>query len=593
MDRPNLVDLVRRPHESGDGPAVISADGTLGYDEMWRRVGATAACLADRGVRAGDRVGLYFHRSAEYVTSLLATLSTGAVAVPVDPEYPADRVEQMLRAAAPRLVLHGGDHRHDGTPARPHDWVDVSGPDVDDTATRQRARTVPARREGRWSRDPALILFTSGSTGRPKGVVLHHAGVVNRLVWGHRQYRLDDTDRVLHKASIAFDASLHEIMAPLIAGGTLVIAPAGLQFDGRGLARLMQDTATTTAHFVPSMLRHMLDEPELEFCTDLRRVYSGGEPLDMDLVRRLRTLLPQCAVFNQYGPTETSLSVTYWDADEPFDGRIAPLGRAIDGVDLHVLGPDMAPVAEGGTGELWVGGTGVGCGYLDDEEQTDARFRPDPYGPPGGRLYRTGDLVSVAPAGYLEFRGRVDDQVKVRGVRVEPGEVASVLRGHPQVRDAAVVSVPDAASGVRLVAYVAARPGAPLTAGDLRSHTAPVLPPAMQPQQVVFLADLPRLPNGKLSRLDLPDPPEFPAATEDPGAVGTAARLREIWRQTLGVDAIADDDDFVALGGHSLTALRISARAREETGIETAPVSCLEAPSFGEWLAAATTAVHG
>lgn len=589
MEPLTLTDLVRRPHEAGEGPAILDADGALGYDEMWQRVAATRALLTDRGVRHGDRVGLYFHRSADYVTSLLATLAAGAVAVPVDPEYPADRIEQVLRAAAPALVLHAGDRPHRDAAERPAGWAEVTGAPGTGHLLEGAADPAPARREGDWSREPALILFTSGSTGRPKGVVLHHAGVANRLAWADRRYDLAADDRVLHKASIAFDASLHEILSPLIAGGTLVIAPAGLQFDGRGLALLMQDAGVTTAHFVPTMLRHMLDEPELEFCTDLRRVFCGGEPLDMALVRRLRALHPQCALYNQYGPTEASLSVSYWDASEPFDGRTAPLGRAIDGLHLHVLAPDMTPVADGEQGELWIGGVGVGLGYLD-EAQTAQRFRPDPSGASGGLLYRTGDLVSRSPAGFLEFRGRVDEQVKVRGVRVEPGEVAAVLRDHPRVSEAAVTGVPDEVSGVRLVAYVVARPGGPLGAAELRAHAGEMLPPAMQPQQVVFLDALPRLPNGKVARHELPDPPapgrDAPHHTEA-GEGTAAARLREIWRQTLGVDTVTDDDDFVALGGHSLTALRISARAREEAGVAIPPGSCLQAATFGEWLGAA------
>ncbi|MCF3178967.1 amino acid adenylation domain-containing protein [Streptomyces polychromogenes] len=874
MNNTHLLDLIAGSGALGDDrTAVISADGELGYGALWRRVNATADLLTRAGVTAGDHVGLHFLRSADYVTSLLATLSVGAVGVPLDPEYPAERIDRIIAAADPRLILHNNGSRHGDQVLRPDRWADVGllGPADDAAAGDGVRRPAGARPDA-----PALILFTSGSTGTPKGVVLQHAGVANRLAWGHEQYGIDASDRVLHKASIAFDASLHEIFSPLIAGGTLVIAPPGLQFDSRGLIRLIQDTGITTAHFVPSMLRHVLAEEDLEFCDDLRRVYCGGEALDMEMVERFRKALPLCSLFNQYGPTETSVSVTFWDAGEDFDGDIAPIGRPIDGAELHVLDEDMTPVPEGATGELWIGGVPVSAGYLNDEEQTRERYLPDPFGSPDGRIYRTGDLVRRAPAGYLEFRGRVDDQVKVRGVRVEPGEVAATLRRHPMVRDAAVIAVPDEESGVRLVAYVAAerrhatvvdglkriqlpnglavaapspdealflyrqifdedeysrfgvhldegavvvdvganiglfslwahrqaegvrlvsvepnpdvlpylrsnlelnsvttevvpvaltdrigserltsfpqltylsglgtareqaavelvqshyrntviadgdlaeeelssllvaaenrlestshtvatttlsalleergldrvdllkintegaelsvlrgirpehwarvrqvcleverasvvgeeikslladagftvneiddwcvgtdadvtyvyatrdtaRPTAPapagppaphetlLTARSVRAYLTSLLPPAMRPDQIVFVEELPRLPNGKVSRLDLPEPP---AQHRDTGAEGAATdsvpdRLREIWRSTLGVDAVTDDDDFIALGGHSLMALRICARVREETGAELAPSSCLRAATFGDWLAEA------
>jgi amino acid adenylation domain-containing protein/FkbM family methyltransferase len=877
MNSSFLPDLVHRPDgPAADEPAIVSSDGDLSYGDLWRRVDAITGSLYRSGVAPGDHVGLFFLRSADYVASLLATWLVGAVAVPVDPEFPAERVDQILSAADPRLVLHMGTTEHGDQAVTPGRWFDISSLSlgVDDAANK-----VPApewAREGAAAR-PALILFTSGSTGTPKGVVLHHLGLCNRLEWGHTQYSFEASDRVLHKASIAFDASIHEIFSPLVAGGTLVIAPPGLQYDSLGLVRLMQDANVTTAHFVPSMLRYVLEEPELAYCSDLRRVFCGGEALDMDRVRSFRDTLPECDLFNQYGPTETSVNATYWDCRESYDGDIAPIGRPISSVHCYVLDEDMSPVEDGRTGELWIGGIAVGVGYLGDEVQTEARYRPDPFAASAGRMYRTGDLVRRAAAGYLEFRGRLDDQVKVRGIRVEPEEVAAVLRRHPMVHDAAVVAVPDEDSGVRLVAYaVAKRRNAPvvdglqrvqmpnglgvatpspdeaiflyrqifeqdeysrfgvslsdasvvvdiganiglfslwahrqaadvrlisvepnpdalpylrlnlelhtvqsevvpvavtdqvgsaeltsfpqlsylsglgprqqaaadlvhshyestdassgdltenekaslllaaerrlqatahvvpttdlsglfdqlelervdllkinaegaelsilqglradhwhnvrqvcleverssvvgaeikaildgagfvvhevndwsvgadadvtyvyatreedktridpartgttsgiaetgttlLTARALRAYIAPLLPPAMRPDQFVLLEELPRLPNGKVSRRHLPEPAPIVRSTADRSAEGgLEEQLREIWRQVLHVDAIKDDDDFLALGGHSMLALRISARVREAIGVEIAPNSCLQAPTFAEWLA--------
>ncbi len=280
-----LIDLVHRPAGAGgDRPAIVGPDGELSYTALWERAGATAELLRRARVRPGDLVGLYLHRSADYVTSLLATLAVGAVAVPIDPELPSGRAEQMLAAAAPRLVLYADRPPAVAAPASTG-WRDVRTARAGSTADlTDRTGWLPPGEHA------ALVLFTSGSTGRPKGVVLHHAGLVNRLAWGHEWFGFGADDRVLHKASIGFDASVHEILSPLIAGGAVVVAGPGLQFDSLGLVRLIQREAVTTAHFVPTMLRHVLDEPEFAGCLTLRRVLCGGEALDMRLVRRL----PRC-----------------------------------------------------------------------------------------------------------------------------------------------------------------------------------------------------------------------------------------------------------------------------------------------------------
>ncbi|CAL9608801.1 non-ribosomal peptide synthetase [Streptomyces sp. enrichment culture] len=577
-----LTDLVHRPGpgQHGSAPALLSADGEIGYAELWRRIDTTRALLAARGIRPGDPVGLYFHRSADYVVALLAAFAQGAVAVPLDPEYPAERIGLMLTAARPRLVLRGRDTApHPDQDRAPERWTTLR------TSAALPPPDVPPADPEDGAR-PAMILFTSGSTGRPKGVRLHHAGLVNRIRWGQRQYAFHAGDRVLHKASISFDASLHEIFAPLCAGGTLVVAPPGLQYDSLGLVRLMQDARITTAHFVPSVLRYLLAEPELADCLDLRLLFCGGEALPMDLVREFRRTLPECLLFNQYGPTETSVNVSYWDAREGHDGAIAPIGRPVDGAALHVLGPDRRPVPPGDTGELWVGGTPVAEGYLD-AGLTAERFLPDPSGGPG-TLYRTGDLVRLNPAGYLEYHGRTDDQVKIRGVRVEPGEVAAVLARHPAVLDAVVV----ADTGPRLVAYVV--PAGDLEPDELRAYATEALPPALRPERTVLLPELPRLANGKVDRAGLPRPAEGTSeTTEDPGTgPATAERLREIWRRALGVAAVRDEDDFHALGGHSLLALRIVGRVRETTGLELPPSSLLRAPDFAGWVRSAGLRPH-
>lgn len=446
-DRRLLPDLVCRDPTSGDRAAIVDGEVTLSYRQLWARVQHVTELLTEHRVRPGDRVGLYFTRSADYVVSLLATLSIGAVAVPADADLPAARVSGILRAARPRLTLHTS-----AGPPSIGPCLDVRG--LDDATALRISHTSPAELD--WSMGPAFVLFTSGSTGTPKGVVLHHAGIANRLLWGHDRYGIEQSDRVLHKASIGFDAAIHEIMTPLIAGATLVVAPAGLQFDSLGLVRFMRSERITTAHFVPSMFRHIVDEPELPECTAMRRVFCGGEALDMRLVDAFRKALP-ARLFNQYGPVETSLSVTYWDCDQEHDGVIAPLGYPIANVHCYVLGDDLEPVPPTCRGELWIGGVAVGMGYLSHRQCDTERFRADPFAPDGGMMYRTGDLVQQTRAGFFEFLGRTDDQVKIRGVRVDPEEVAVTLRAHPLVHEAVVVGVAQGPGDAELVAYVRAR----------------------------------------------------------------------------------------------------------------------------------------
>ncbi|WP_307867705.1 amino acid adenylation domain-containing protein [Saccharothrix coeruleofusca] len=466
MDSRYVPDLLHRPDgPSGDRPAIVSADGEMSYRELWHEVAAITARLASAGVEPGDYVALHLPRSATYVTSLIAVMTMGAAAVPMDPELPVERLLQMADATKPKVIVHAADGRF-GAPDEAR-WLRVDTGHRDGVLD---SGTFDATPQAAWRERPAaertaMVLFTTGSADRPKGVLLHHAGLCNRLEWGHRYFGLTSDDRVLHKASSSFDAAIHEIFAPLIAGGTLVIGPPGIQFDSLGILRLIRDASVTTAHFVPSMLRYVVEEESLPECTSLRRVLCGGEALDMTLVRRFRERHP-AALYNGYGPTETSVNVTYWNCDEPFSGDIAPIGRPIDGVTCHVLDEDMAPVPAGRIGELWISGIAVSGGYLDDPELTRQRFRPNTLSGDSPFVYRTGDLSRLTESGCLEFHGRIDDQVKVRGERVAPEEVSTVIRSHPQVRDAAVIGVPDAVHGTRLVAYVVAqRAHSPLVDG--------------------------------------------------------------------------------------------------------------------------------
>ena len=552
-----LDDLIVRPiGADAHRTAVVSVAGEHDYAWLWKEIRRVQAELDAAGVRPGDRVALVLPRSAEYVVCLFAVWCAHAAAVPVDPDLPPLRQAHIIEATRPAVVLRAA------APGAPWPVLDT-----------------PAGTPCAGPDHVALILFTSGSTGTPKGVVLGHAALVNRLRWGRETYGFDHTDRVLHKASSGFDASLHELFEPLMAGGCLVIAPPGTQYDSLATVRLMRSAAVTVAHFVPSVLRYVVEEDDLADCTDLRWVFCGGEPLDRELVRRFADALP-CPLVNQYGPTEAAIDVTHWDCRRAFTSAVAPLGDPVGGVRLHVLDAGQRLVPDGMPGELWIGGVALADGYLDLPELTADRFRPDPF-TGSGRMYRTGDRV-VRSSGTLEFRGRADDQVKIRGVRVEPGEVAAVLRAHGSVRDAAVVAAEREESGeLALHAYVVAAPGAQATvAAELRAYLADRLPLALRPSTYHVVDRLPRSSSGKLSTSDL-RASVAEAAEADPD--DQRRELREVWRTELAVGMVRDEDSFLALGGHSLLALRVARRVGQLRGTPLAAMTCLQAPTFARW----------
>ena len=423
------------------------------------------------------------------------------------------------------------------------------------------------------------MLYTSGSTGRPKGVVVPHEGIANRLAWMQDAYRLTPDDRVLQKTPAGFDVSVWEFLWPLLNGATLVVARPDGHRDPGYLARLIAEERVTTVHFVPSMLRTFLDEPASAACTSLTRVICSGEALPAELAARCLATLEGARLHNLYGPTEASVDVTAWRCD---GGDTVPIGRPVWNTRAYVLDSALQPVPVGVTGELYLGGRQLARGYLAQPARTAERFVADPYGPPGARLFRTGDLARLRHDGALEYAGRVDDQVKLRGQRIEPGEVAAVLERHPAVRHAEVVLRAD-----RLVGYVVPAPGEDADPAALRKHAAVHLPDVMVPSHVVVLDRFPLTPNGKLDRRALPAP--APPVTDPAGAPRTPREevLCGLFADILGLDRIGVHDDFFDLGGHSLLAARLIGRVREVLGVETGIRTLFTAPtvaSFAERL---------
>ncbi|MEV5330010.1 amino acid adenylation domain-containing protein [Nonomuraea sp. NPDC052634] len=547
-----------------DAVAVRFEGRSLTYGELDTAADRVARTLRDLGAGPGTVVAVCAERSLELLPGLLGVLKAGAAYLPIDPEYPPDRVAFMLADAAPAVLLTQSSIRPD-LPDTGATVLDLDDPDVWTGA----AGPLPEVRPD----DVAYVIYTSGSTGRPKGVPNTHGAIANRLDWMQDRFRIGEADVVAQKTPLSFDVSVWELFWPLRCGARLVLATPGGHKDAAYLRKLITTEGVTTAHFVPSMLAVFLAENGGAGCGSLRRVICSGEELPADLARRCVAALPAAELHNLYGPTEAAVDVSAWHCrpETLTSAARVPIGTPIANTTLYVLDAAMSPVPIGVPGELFIGGAGLARGYLNRPALTAERFVPNPYGPPGSRLYRTGDLVRRRSDGVLEFLGRLDAQVKLRGLRIEPGEIEAALRALPAVGDAAVIVRDD-----RLVAYVTPGTGDALDQaldqaldhGALRAELKKTLPDYMVPASYVTLAALPLSPNGKLDRRRLPAPVATRDATVEFIAPGTPTEraLAAIWGELLGVEAVGVDDDFFDLGGHSLLATQVVARLRQETG---------------------------
>ncbi len=540
----------------------VSLDGrTLTYAELNARANRVAHRLRGLGVGPETLVGICAERSPELVVGLLGVLKAGGAYVPLDPDYPVERLSFMLSdAAAPVLLVQ--QSLRDLLPG-----------------TRMLVLDDPAEWEAQPGTDPeplagpgntAYVIYTSGSTGRPKGVANAHRAVVNRLDWMQRAYGLDGTDTVLQKTPAGFDVSVWEFFWPLLTGARLVLARPGGHKDAGYLRDVLVAESITTAHFVPSMLTVFLAEDGIEACRALRLVVCSGEELPVATAQRLTARLPGCELHNLYGPTEAAIDVSSWHC-RPVElaGRnTVPIGAPIQNLRLYVLDRHGDPAPVGVPGELHIGGVGVARGYHRRPALTAEKFVPDPYGgEPGGRLYRTGDLARWRPDGTVEFLGRIDSQVKLRGLRIELGEIETTLLAQPGVAQAAVVVREDAPGDQRLAGYLVAAAGTELDPAALRTALKTTLPDYMVPAALVPLDALPLTPNGKLDRKALPAPvAQRGAAALAPPSTDTERMLAAIWQDVLNLPEVGVDDDFFDLGGHSLLATQTVARIRRESG---------------------------
>jgi amino acid adenylation domain-containing protein len=580
-----LVDLFAGRVAAAPGTvAVRYAGGCLTYGELDERSNRLAHHLAALGAGPEHRVAICLDRSLDQVVAVLAVLKAGGAYVPLDPGYPPERLRLVLADATPSLVV---------TDTATADRIGGGCPVLDLRADAERIECQPASRP-EVAMSPgtaAYVIYTSGSTGRPKGVVVAHDQVVRlmRAASAELAFGPDDVWTMFH--SYAFDFSVWEMWGALAYGGTLVVVPRRIARSPEHFARLLVDERVTVLSQTPSALRELgrVLLPPDRFgagrSLSLRFVVLGGEAVvPSDLAPWFEELGERCpAIVNMYGITETTVHTTVRPLTAA-DVRASrsPIGGTLAHARVHLLDEHLEPVPAGVPGELYVGGAGLARGYLRAPSLTAARFVPDPFGAPGDRLYRSGDRARRRADGDLEYLGRVDDQVKVRGYRIEPAEIEAALDAHPDVRSSAVVQRRLGADEHALVAYVDTG-GVDVPAGDLRRHVARRLPAHMVPAAVVTVDSWPLTVNGKLDRTALPVPD--PAQAQRAGgsvmpATPTERRLAALWAELLGLGRVGRDDDFFSLGGNSFTVLRLTARIRGDLGFPLDAAAIFEAPTI-------------
>ena len=561
-----------------DAPALLFEGRTLSYRELNDRANQMANYLRNRGVGPEVLVGVCLERSPELVIALLGVWKAGGAYVPMDARNPAERLSYMLKDAAAKVLVTDVGHRR-AFPSEDIETVliDADWPRIERESTNDLESAVAPS-------NLAYVMYTSGSTGRPKGVMVLHRGLVDYLCWAAKAYGADSGDSVPVHSSIAFDLTVTALYVPLVAGGRIEL----LREDVAGqnlVAALRRGKGRSLVKITPAhlgALGEQLGPNALDGATNLFVI--GGENLLAESLLPWRDHAPATRLINEYGPTETVVGCCVYEVgtDDPRSGSV-PIGRPIANTQLYVLDRHMNPLPPGLVGELYIGGARVARGYLNRPELTEERFLVDPFSKESGtRMYKTGDLVRYRWDGVLEYLGRIDHQVKVRGYRVELGEIEASLAEHPGVKSCAVLAREDTPRNRQLIGYVVAQNERP-SANDLRRSLGETLPDYMIPVQFVFLDSMPLTTNGKVDRQALPAPSrEVASRPEDHVAArtDTETKLVSIWRKLLSVEDIGTNDNFFHLGGQSLQAIKVASHIYEVFGVDVSTQAVFDDPTI-------------
>ncbi|HEY1352295.1 MAG TPA: amino acid adenylation domain-containing protein, partial [Ktedonobacteraceae bacterium] len=566
-----------------DTIAVVGGDEHLSYLALERQANALAAFLRHLGVGPEVLVGLCVERCLELPIGLLGILKAGGAYLPLDPDHPQERLASILQEARISVILTQSRLRT----LLPQTSADVICLDThwqqQEVATDQR---VPA---GVIPENAVYTIYTSGSTGRPKGVVNIHRGIVNRICWMQHTYHLKPGERVLQKTPCSFDVSVWEFFWTLGTGATLVLARAHGHRDSAYLVQTIAEQNITTIHFVPAMLKAFVEERDVEALQSLKRVFSSGEALSTRLQERFVSRLG-AQLHNLYGPTEASIDVTFWACNSSVSSECVPIGRPIANTSIALLDAHLQLVPEGVPAGLFIGGIGVARGYLYQPALTAERFLPDPFSQiPGARIYRSGDVARYLPAGVLEFVGRDDRQLKIRGNRVEPGEIEAVLARRLEIRDV-IVQVQEDPSGEQCLAcYLRAHTDQQLTTAQLRTYLLAWLPEYMLPSRYTWLEVFPLTASGKIDQQALSALSTAPAPRLDQVLPRTSLehQLAGIWQDVLDVESVGIHDNFFELGGHSLLIIRVHKKVQALTRKDIALTDLFRYPTisaFAEYI---------
>lgn len=557
---------------SPDSVALVFEDQPLNYSQLNAKANQLARYLMDRGVSPELLVGIYTERTIEVIVAILATLKAGGVYVPLDPDYPVDRLSFILNNSGIKALVVGTGLNYedaDGSLSVVHldrDWLEIS----------QMSEDNPAGAV--YSDNLAYVIYTSGSTGDPKGVQIAHRGLCSLVESIIRKHKFKDKCRLLHTVSFSFDAATYHMLLPLSVGGTLYLVNEKSRRIPSDLGNLLREYAITYAPFTASVLALL---PKGEF-SDLEIITAGAEACSPELVARWA---PGRRFFNMYGPTEATIVSTI---DEGFaDEKIVTIGRPVPNWQTFILDEHLQPVPVGVPGELFIGGVGLSRGYLNNPGLTAEYFVPNPYSEaPGERLYRTGDRVRFRPDGRIEYIGRKDDQVKLRGFRIELGEIEAAIAGFPGVNQAVVMMREDEPRDQRLVAYVVPAPGEIFEESALLSHLKDKLPGYMIPWTIVILDEIPLTGHGKIDRLALPVPQgkrSRNAGEYEPPVSDLERVMAEIWGELLQVNKVGRFDNFFEMGGHSLLAIRLTSQVNEAFGEDLPLRVIFESPKLMDY----------